>query len=227
MACWLTVLAAYWALGRRSRIEVSFPQISNVTILPSCSFIYQFHFLQSNLFLFCPFLSLILRFHFPEPSSFFQVSSQFSLFLWKEILEILSWQTEICFSFCKIPFPKIQCIGRTIYLALLWDVSNAIFFWIFLMQCSSRWSPISIHPSLPPNSPVTRSLISLDLDIIIITLTITIITTITITTILRSTALCVPQEEEAGRGESEAQPLIQDHGHISNQVIIIAMVRIV
>merc|ERR1711953_1080010 len=34
---------------------------------------------------------------------------------------------------------------------------------------------------------------------------------------LRSTALCVPQEEEAGRGESEAQPLIQDHGHISNQ----------
>ena len=37
MACWLTVLAAYWALGRRSRIEVSFPQISNVTILPSCS----------------------------------------------------------------------------------------------------------------------------------------------------------------------------------------------
>ena len=28
MACWLTVLAAYWALGRRSRIEVSFPQMS-------------------------------------------------------------------------------------------------------------------------------------------------------------------------------------------------------
>ena len=75
MACWLTVLAAYWALGRRSRIEVSFPQISNVTILPSCPFIYQFHFWQSNLFLFYPFLSLILRFHFPEPSSFFQVSS--------------------------------------------------------------------------------------------------------------------------------------------------------
>ena len=157
----------------------------------------------------------------------FPASPIFS-FLWKEILEILSWQTEICFSFCKIPFPKIQCIGRTIYLALLWDVSNAIFFWIFLMQCSSRWSPISIHPSLPPNSPVTRSLISLDLDIIIITLAITIITTITITTILRSTALCVPQEEEAaGRGESEAQPLIQDHGHISNQVIIIVMVRII
>ena len=75
MACWLTVLAAYWALGRRSRIEVSFPQISNVTILPSCSSIYQFHFLQSNLFLFFPYLSLILRSHFPEPSSFFQVSS--------------------------------------------------------------------------------------------------------------------------------------------------------
>ena len=28
----------------------------------------------------------------------------------------------------------------------------------------------------------------------------------------------MPQEEEAGRGESEVQPLIQDHGHVSHQV---------
>ena len=40
--------------------------------------------------------------------------------------------------------------------------------------------------------------------------------------LLRSTALCVPQEEEAaGRGgETEAQPLIQDQPHVSHQVMI-------
>ena len=39
-----------------------------------------------------------------------------------------------------------------------------------------------------------------------------------ISIILRSTAQCVPQEEEAGRGESEVQPLIQDQGHVAHQV---------
>ena len=39
-----------------------------------------------------------------------------------------------------------------------------------------------------------------------------------ISIILRSTAQCVPQEEEAGRGESEDQPLIQDQGHVAHQV---------
>ena len=41
-----------------------------------------------------------------------------------------------------------------------------------------------------------------------------------ISIILRSTAQCVPQEEEAGRGESEVQPLIQDQGHVAHQVSI-------
>ena len=44
-----------------------------------------------------------------------------------------------------------------------------------------------------------------------------------ISIILRSTAQCVPQEEEAGRGESEVQPLIQDQGHVSHQVNILTV----
>ena len=84
--------------------------------------------------------------------------------------------------------------------------------------------PSSIHLSLPPNSPLTLGLdtasIISGIRTAIIIIILCVIVTIIHIIILRSTAQCVLQEEEAGRGESEVQPLIQDQGHVSHQVSI-------